>query len=151
MNGDLRSDASEIAAEVMERAGEWDVAVSGTVTDLVAGSELEFERMEGLLAKNGRHRLPLYRIASQTVSAPMAANARPSAASKSKPLSQREREVAVLIGRGLSNREIADTLSISIATVERHADNIFNKLGVCSRSSVAVWAAEQGLLSVDAG
>ncbi len=60
-------------------------------------------------------------------------------------LSPREREVATLIGRGLSNRQIADDLSISIATVERHVANIFNKLGVHSRSQVVIWAIDQGL------
>jgi DNA-binding NarL/FixJ family response regulator len=60
-------------------------------------------------------------------------------------LSPREREVAALMGNGCSNRQIAATLSISIATVERHASNIYNKLGFHSRSQVAVWAVLEGL------
>jgi DNA-binding NarL/FixJ family response regulator len=60
-------------------------------------------------------------------------------------LSPREREVAALMARGCSNRQIGETLSISIATAERHASNIFNKLGVRSRSQVAVWAVFEGL------
>jgi DNA-binding NarL/FixJ family response regulator len=60
-------------------------------------------------------------------------------------LSPREREVATMMAHGCSNREIADELSISIATVARHASNIFNKLGVNSRTRVAVWAVQQGL------
>jgi DNA-binding NarL/FixJ family response regulator len=55
-----------------------------------------------------------------------------------------------LIGRGPSNRQIADRLSISIVTAERHAANIFNTLGGRSRSRVAAWAAEGGLLAVAA-
>jgi DNA-binding NarL/FixJ family response regulator len=64
-------------------------------------------------------------------------------------LSPREIAVATLMGRGFSNREIADHLSISIATVERHASNIFNKLGFHSRTQVAVWAADLGLPGID--
>jgi DNA-binding NarL/FixJ family response regulator len=67
-------------------------------------------------------------------------------ASDSAPsLSPREREVAALIALGSSNRQIADALSISTATVERHVSNIFNKLGVHSRTRVAVWAFARGL------
>src|SRR5262249_52765180 len=44
------------------------------------------------------------------------------------PLSPREREVAVLVARGLSNRAIAQELVIADATVERHIGNIFAKL-----------------------
>jgi DNA-binding NarL/FixJ family response regulator len=61
------------------------------------------------------------------------------------PLTPREREVAVGMACGCSNRQIANTLSIAIATVERHASNIFIKLGVHSRAQVAVWAMVMGL------
>ena len=61
-------------------------------------------------------------------------------------LSPREREVAALMASGCTNREIAETLCISIATVERHASNIYTKLGLHSRSQVAVWAVFEGLV-----
>ncbi|HEY3111456.1 MAG TPA: tetratricopeptide repeat protein [Chloroflexota bacterium] len=60
-------------------------------------------------------------------------------------LTRREREVAGLIRRGLTNREIAGELVITPATVERHVANILNKLALGSRSQVAVWAVEHGL------
>ena len=60
-------------------------------------------------------------------------------------LTRREREVAGLIRRGLTNREIAAELVITPATVERHVANILNKLALGSRSQVAVWAVEHGL------
>jgi serine/threonine-protein kinase PknK len=41
------------------------------------------------------------------------------------PLSTREREVVALIARGLSNREIADRLVLSVRTVERHIENVY--------------------------
>ena len=62
-------------------------------------------------------------------------------------LSPREREVAWLLPLGLSNRQVADELAISIGTVERHVANILAKPGDRSRAQVAVRAVEQGLLN----
>jgi DNA-binding NarL/FixJ family response regulator len=59
-------------------------------------------------------------------------------------LTAREYEIAALIGRGLSNRAIADELVISPATVARHVANIFTKLGFSSRAQVAAWLADAG-------
>jgi len=61
-------------------------------------------------------------------------------------LTEREREVAALIAQGKSNREIADTLVVSHRTVETHVSTILSKLGVSSRSRIAVWAVEVGLV-----
>jgi non-specific serine/threonine protein kinase len=52
------------------------------------------------------------------------------------PLTAREREIATLLVQGLGNREIAEALVISEATVERHVSNILGKLGVTSRRFV---------------
>ncbi|UBU19083.1 LuxR C-terminal-related transcriptional regulator [Nonomuraea gerenzanensis] len=59
-------------------------------------------------------------------------------------LTPREREIAVMLTRGLSNRAIATELVISPATVARHIANIMDKLGFDARSQIAVWAAERG-------
>ena len=56
------------------------------------------------------------------------------------PLTPREHEIAKLIAKGLSNREIADELVISPATAARHVANILAKLGFSSRTQVASWA-----------
>jgi DNA-binding CsgD family transcriptional regulator len=61
-------------------------------------------------------------------------------------LTQRERQVAVLIAQGFSNREIADALVISSRTVETHIANILFKLGFTARTQVAAWVVEKGLL-----
>jgi len=61
-------------------------------------------------------------------------------------LSVREREVAVLIARGLTNREIADELVVGERTIETHVSNILGKLELGSRREVARWAAERGPL-----
>jgi DNA-binding NarL/FixJ family response regulator len=61
-------------------------------------------------------------------------------------LTDREREVAIAIGRGSSNAEIATTLHMSIATVKAHISHIFTKLDVTNRVQVAIAMHEAGLL-----
>ncbi len=56
-------------------------------------------------------------------------------------LTTREREVAALLGEGLSNQQIADRLVISIRTAQGHVENILRKLGLSSRAQVAAWVA----------
>ena len=61
-------------------------------------------------------------------------------------LTEREREVAVLIAKGKSNREIADQLVVSYRTIETHVGTILSKLAFSSRAQIAVWAVEIGLV-----
>jgi LuxR family maltose regulon positive regulatory protein len=61
-------------------------------------------------------------------------------------LSDREREILLLVAEGLSNQEIAERLVISITTVKTHVGNIFNKLGVTSRIQAIARAEGLGLL-----
>jgi len=60
-------------------------------------------------------------------------------------LTAREREVSVLVARGLTNREIAEALVLSERTVEYHVGNILGKLGSSSRTQIATWATGHGL------
>jgi DNA-binding CsgD family transcriptional regulator len=62
-------------------------------------------------------------------------------------LSIRERSVAGMVAQGQSNRLIAERLHISERTAESHLEHIRNKLGFHSRSQVATWATEEGLVS----
>jgi LuxR family maltose regulon positive regulatory protein len=62
------------------------------------------------------------------------------------PLSDRELEVLRLIAAGLSNREIAQKLVITPGTAKWHANNIYGKLGVHSRTQAVALARELGLL-----
>ena len=65
------------------------------------------------------------------------------------PLTDREREVAVLIAQGLTSPEIAERLVITARTADTHADNIRTKLGLRSRTEIASWATARGLTSAD--
>jgi len=62
-------------------------------------------------------------------------------------LTVREREVAILIAQGKSNQTIADVLVVTKRTVETHIGNIMFKLGCTSRTRIAVWAVDTGLVS----
>jgi serine/threonine-protein kinase PknK len=61
-------------------------------------------------------------------------------------LTRREEEIAVLITRGLTNRQIALELTLSERTVDCHVAKILKKLGLRSRVQVAAWVTEQGPL-----
>lgn len=62
-------------------------------------------------------------------------------ATENDPLTPREREVALLVAQGLTNRQIANRLVISERTADTHVANILSKLRFATRSQVAVWAA----------
>jgi class 3 adenylate cyclase len=144
--------AAQIAPRVMMRANAGQILVSSTVRDLVAGSGIDFEQQDRPLAVSDDQVITLYGVTSEStrpLAIPIAL--RDTIPDDSRVLTPREREVAALVGRGLSNRMIADELSISIATVERHVANIFARLDVRSRAQVAAWVAGQGMLTTHAG
>jgi DNA-binding NarL/FixJ family response regulator len=60
-------------------------------------------------------------------------------------LTDREREVLVLVAQGLSNQQIADALVISERTARTHVSNILSKLGVASRTQAALLAIREGV------
>ncbi len=68
------------------------------------------------------------------------------ARSEPDPLTPREREVLGLIARGLTNRQIAEELVVSINTVETHRRHILEKLGTRSRAELVAYAMQHGLL-----
>lgn len=59
-------------------------------------------------------------------------------------LTDREREVASAVGRGLSNSEIATELHLSVTTVKGHVTQLFDKLGVVNRVQVAICVHDAG-------
>ncbi|MDX1664387.1 MAG: response regulator transcription factor [Candidatus Promineifilaceae bacterium] len=64
------------------------------------------------------------------------------------PLTPREVEVLQLIARGQSNQEIAEALTISVATVYTHVSNILSKLHLASRTQAALYALREGYSSL---
>jgi len=62
------------------------------------------------------------------------------------PLTQRESQVLRQLALGLSNKEIARTLHISVETVKEHVHHVLSKLGVTGRTQAAVWAVRKGLI-----
>jgi DNA-binding NarL/FixJ family response regulator len=60
-------------------------------------------------------------------------------------LTDREREILVLVAKGLSNQQIADALVISERTARTHVSNILSKLGVASRTQAALLAIREGI------
>lgn len=64
-------------------------------------------------------------------------------------LSEREREILGWIAKGYSNKEIADSLVISVKTVETHKSNLMEKLGLRTRPELIKFALKKGLLNFD--
>ena len=62
-------------------------------------------------------------------------------------LTERELEVLRLLAQGITNKEVALTLNISLGTVRYHTSNIYMKLGVSNRTEAARLALEQGWIS----
>ena len=118
--GDQRMDA--------EWAAGWAMSVSDAV-DYALSIEIEASERED----------PAQR-APATAIAPTAASSE-----RSSPLSAREEEVAALVARGLTNRQIATELVIAERTAGSHVAHILDKLGFTTRAQIAAWAVEQGL------
>jgi pimeloyl-ACP methyl ester carboxylesterase/DNA-binding CsgD family transcriptional regulator len=141
--------AVQIAERVFYRAESGEVVVSSTVKDLVAGSNIDFEEIEARLLTGPESGWRLFRVVGggrSAISTAAAGLTEIEAARPPSATSPREREVVILVARGLSNRQIADELSISPATVERHVANILLKLGFHSRAQIAAWAVAHGIL-----
>jgi predicted ATPase/DNA-binding CsgD family transcriptional regulator len=68
---------------------------------------------------------------------------------RSTDLSEREWDVALLVARGLSNREIAEEIVVNRKTAEAHVSHILTKLGLRSRVLLATWIVQHGLDQVE--
>ena len=64
-------------------------------------------------------------------------------------LTSREAQIATLVSDGLTNRQIAESLFLSVRTVETHVDRILTKLGFHNRARLASWIREQALSTKD--
>ena len=68
---------------------------------------------------------------------------------ESELLSQREKDVLVCVARGMSNKEIADALFLSVHTVATHRRNISQKLQIHSTAGLIIYAIANGLIQLD--
>lgn len=59
-------------------------------------------------------------------------------------LTEREREVLALLAQGMTNKDIAQSLFLSVRTIEAHLRNIYGKLDVASRTEAVLWAVHHG-------
>jgi DNA-binding NarL/FixJ family response regulator len=80
---------------------------------------------------------------------PSAAAALSSGGSAGEDLTPREREVLLLVARGMSNRQIAAALTVGEETVKSHVAGVLGKLGLSQRGQVAVWALKRGWVGLD--
>lgn len=64
-------------------------------------------------------------------------------------LTERETEVLRLAAAGMSNKEIADRLSVTVRTVKAHISNVFDKMNVASRTEAILKAVREGWLELD--
>jgi len=78
----------------------------------------------------------------------VADSGRPASSPASK-LTKREREVLVLIAEGLTNKEVASKLDISVRTVETHRERLMRKLEIRSAAGLTKFAIAQGLVKLD--
>ncbi len=96
---------------------------------------------------DGRAMMPeqaiVYSLTAEYPVLPPPAALRPGRSSA--PLTPREEEVAILVSRGLTNRQIALELFISEHTVATHITRILKRLALRSRSRLSAWVAERGL------
>jgi DNA-binding CsgD family transcriptional regulator len=123
------ADAAELAvvSEEFERVGDVVAAVDAAAYAAIAyrhqdlrGSALTSSTRAGALAEQCGASTPALRQATESL-----------------PLTDREREIAMLIGEGLSNREIATRLTLSLRTVENHIYKAMAKTGTTSRDELA--------------
>ena len=65
------------------------------------------------------------------------------------PLTEREQEILMLTAKGVSNKDIADNLCLSIRTVQSHLSNIFKKLAVGSRTEAILYGLRRGWFTIE--
>ncbi|MFD0901063.1 response regulator [Actinomadura sediminis] len=122
------------------RAGASGFLVKDMALEEILGAIRVVARGDGLIAPSVTRRLI----------AEFAARPEPAPARRARPVegvTGREREVLTLVGRGLTNREIADELVISVATVKAHVARLLAKLDARDRVQLVIIAYEQGLVA----
>jgi DNA-binding NarL/FixJ family response regulator len=84
-----------------------------------------------------------YSLSEEKPTPPISTTPERSSADESPGLTPREREVAVLVARGLTNRQISEELVLSEHTVITHVRNILKKVNLHSRTQLTLWVTER--------
>jgi DNA-binding NarL/FixJ family response regulator len=95
------------------------------------------------------HRSHFEQTACATLPAEKHVSPRRATADEYHGLTEREREVAALIGQGKSNAEMATLLVVSKRTVETYVSRVLSKLGLTSRAQIALWTRDKGVATRD--
>lgn len=132
------------AAEVRGRIGvrpdpEWQRRVDAAVARARSGLDAEAAQS----AQAAGQGLSGDRLVAYALRSARALSGRPGRGAETGPLTEREIQVATLVAEGLTNAQVAVRLGLSPRTVEAHLDHIRDKLGVRSRTRIAVWLADQ--------
>jgi class 3 adenylate cyclase/DNA-binding CsgD family transcriptional regulator len=150
--GDVSGIAVHLTARVMATARAGEVITSGTVKDLVVGSDLEFEHRGTHVLRGVPGEWTLFAVSGDAEQSSMTTAARAgvvnAAGQRSREarnevgeMSIRELDVLALVAEGHTNDEIAARLYLSVRTVERHLSNIYAKLRVSGKAARAAAAA----------
>ena len=105
-----------------------------------------FESGSGSRAVNPRHKCVQQLLAAFGLAGPKQTRQSEAQSASVEPLSDRELEVLQHIAEGLTNREIAERLYLSVYTVKAHARSIYDKLEANNRTQAVAKARELGIL-----
>lgn len=139
---DIGGAAMHVVARIAAAARPDEILVSVTVRDIVPGSGLHFVDA-GERFPNPDDAIPRLLILDEDVT-PTARPITPRNATAAH-LSPREREILIVVARGLTNAEIAGQFDLSEHTVKRHVTNILTKLDLANRSAAAAFAVQHRL------
>ena len=114
-------------------------------TEFFAEADLPFLQAVASWIGTVAHRAELFEQATSEA----ARRGRRDAADELARLTRRQQEVASCIAEGLSNADIAQRLTITEGTASNHVEQILRRLGLSSRTQIAVWAVERGLYRSD--
>jgi DNA-binding NarL/FixJ family response regulator len=144
-------EASPATAVLIISAYSYDPYVLGAVEAGAAGyflKSVRFRELVGAIRAVHAGETVLDPVATRKVLSRLA-SARGRGPELSQPLHQRELEVLRMAAKGMSNKEVAQALGISVRTCQTHLANIFTKLGVGSRTEAVLRALREGWLTLE--
>jgi DNA-binding NarL/FixJ family response regulator len=129
------------------RAGALGYMLKDITSDQLANAVRAAARGEVLLQPNIANKV-FAALSPAPASQPVASSSRPASPSTGgqvEELTEREREILLLVARGATNREVGEALFITEGTVKNHMSNILSKLGLRDRTQAALYAREHFL------